>query len=447
MWESPVYKFEKKLQKASGKVVTEVITIDVTGSAPSMSEPGAYLEGVFKALTRGRNPKKTNILDFGAGKLRNTLFLLEQGFQVRAVEFPELASRMPQAHANWDAAENFPNFRKLIFPKDFYALKDKIDIALFVNVMNVMPLPIERLAALALCRQKMRARGLLYWINWKPASSDPMTYSEKNKLNDGWYRGEGREKKTFHAEWTKEEAFEMLIATGFSLSTTTEIETTSGSQSYVFEADEPILLDKSLNLAEIEQGKPKRNLEELIPEVQRTPLMKVYLEELETINPGQEGASKFHHVITRVIAGVFDDELKNPEMGAPVNGNLGYVDVKFKNRNQPGFFKNLKELHDLKCPSIWVECKNYNEDLANPEFDQLSGRLDNPERGQVGILACRKIVDRARVLEHCRAKFRIRKCLIVLDDKDFVKLVKLKLAGGEHTVTDYMEMKVDEIID
>src|SRR2546422_758021 len=350
MWESPVYKFAKKRPRASGKVATEVITIDVTGSAPTMPGPGAYLEGVFSALTQGRNPKKTSILDFGAAKLRNTLFLLDAGYQVRAVEFPELASRM------------------------------------------------------------------------------------------------GRERKTFHAEWTKDEAYEMLSATGFSRSTTIDIEPSS-SQSYVFSADRPILLNNFLKLAEVERGGLKRDPNTVLPEVQRIPLMKAYLEELETVGPGQAGASKYHHITTRLIAGVFDDQLKNPEMEAPIGGNLGYVDVKFKNRNEPGFFKNVKELHDLKCPSVWVECKNYNEDIGNPEFDQLSGRLDNPERGQLGILTCRKIIDRKKVLEHCQEKFKIRKCLIVLCDKDLIQLVKLKFAGGEDTVDDFMEEKLDEIID
>jgi len=446
MWESPVYKFAKKRPRASGKVATEVITIDVTGSAPTMPGPGAYLEGVFSALTQGRNPKKTSILDFGAAKLRNTLFLLDAGYQVRAVEFPELASRMARAQENWEKAGTYPNFRKIVFPKDFYALKDKIDIALFVNVMNVIPIPNERLVALALCRKKMREGGLLYWLNWKPASSDPKTYAEKNSINDGWYRGVGRERKTFHAEWTKDEAYEMLSATGFSRSTTIDIEPSS-SQSYVFSADRPILLNNFLKLAEVERGGLKRDPNTVLPEVQRIPLMKAYLEELETVGPGQAGASKYHHITTRLIAGVFDDQLKNPEMEAPIGGNLGYVDVKFKNRNEPGFFKNVKELHDLKCPSVWVECKNYNEDIGNPEFDQLSGRLDNPERGQLGILTCRKIIDRKKVLEHCQEKFKIRKCLIVLCDKDLIQLVKLKFAGGEDTVDDFMEEKLDEIID
>lgn len=98
MWESPVYTFAKKIRD-DGK--TENLVVDVTGSAPSMSAPGDILEGVFGVLTAGKSPKKTKILDIGAAKLRNTLYLLEKGFQVYAVEFEELGKRMPQAKANW----------------------------------------------------------------------------------------------------------------------------------------------------------------------------------------------------------------------------------------------------------------------------------------------------------------------------------------------------------
>lgn len=446
MWESPIYKFERKREKDTGKVIKEEIIIDVTGSAPRMSDPGDYLKGVLKELLKGKKPEETIIIDFGAAKLRNTLYLLKKGYKVFAVEFPELAERMPQAKSNWKKAEKkYPNFRKLIFPKDFCSLEEKADVVLLINVLNVMPVPIERLIALTLCRTKIKDGGLLYWLNWKPSPANPEVYSELNSLNDGWYKGKGREKKTFHVEWTKEEAFEMLIATGFSHSETVEIDSTSGSQSYVFTADKPLLIDNSLKSIEVEQNKINNN--DLRTEIIKDSLLKLYLEELKTLKPGQENATKYRHIATRLLVGIFDNQLKNPEMEVPISEGLGRIDAKFKNRNEPGFFKNAKEMHDIKCPSIFMECKNYSEDIENPEFDQLSGRLDNPDRGQLGILACREIKNSAKVLKHCKEKMRGKKCLIVLEDKDFEELVKLKLGDKDKTVDDYMEKKLDNIID
>src|SRR3989442_10780892 len=60
MWESPVYKIKKRVH---GKLQFEEITIDVTGSAPSMEKPGDTLENVFARLTRKLKPQKTKILD------------------------------------------------------------------------------------------------------------------------------------------------------------------------------------------------------------------------------------------------------------------------------------------------------------------------------------------------------------------------------------------------
>ena len=118
-----------------------------------------------------------------------------------------------------------------------------------------------------------------------------------------------------------------------------------------------------------------------------------------------------------------------------------------KNRNVQGFFKNLKDLHDIKCPSVFAECKNYTEDIGNPEFDQLSGRLDKPDRGQFGFLVCREIKDKGRVIKHCKEKLSGKKCLLVLSDNDLISMVKLKMKEGETAVDDYLEKKLDEIID
>ena len=93
MWESPIYKFKVDM---SGK--QETILLDVTGSAPNFNTPGKQLEGTFDELLRGLEPSKTKILDFGAAKLRNTIYLLEKGFIVYSCEFDDLFKRSKQAH-------------------------------------------------------------------------------------------------------------------------------------------------------------------------------------------------------------------------------------------------------------------------------------------------------------------------------------------------------------
>jgi len=337
MWETPIYRFERKRIGTNGKTTKQLITIDVTDSAPTMDGPGIYLEGVFDSLLKGKKPRDTNILDFGAGKMRNTLFLLEQGYQIYSAEFPELPGRKPQAKTCWDRLEEYPNFKKLIFPRDFYKLKKEMDVVLLINVLNVMPVPEERLVALALCRRRMKEGGLLFLLNWRPASSDPNKYNDQSTLNDGWFCGKGHKVKTFHVEWPKEEIMEMMAATGYSPCSTVEIEKTSGSQSYVFAADGPVILDNALAISEAEKGNPKYGPEMISQELQRPIILQEYLNELKTISSGKEESNRYKYLAMRMIAGIFENELKNPYAEASIDQGRGFIDIRFQNRNELGF--------------------------------------------------------------------------------------------------------------
>ena len=446
MWESPIYKIRKRTYDKNGKEKTEEITIDVTGSAPNMSEPGELLERVFQILTKDKNPKKTNILDVGAAKLRNTIYLLKKGFKVYSVEFPELYKRMNQAKTNLDLAKRYNNFKKLVFPKDFFKLKDKIDIALLINVTNVMPIPLERLILLALCREKLKENGLLLWYNWRDISSNPEKYTEATKINDGYFKGKGRKYKTFHGEWNKEHVFEILISSGFSHNKNIKLGNVSTNQAYVFSANSQILLQKSLDLEEIKRGGKKRDPKKIMEESSKLHFPSLYLKELKLTKPGKEEAKKFHQLSTRLLATIFDYQLKNPTVEKEINERRGRIDIKFQNKNQPGFFKNIKDLRDIKCPSVFVECKNYTYDIRNPEFAQLADRL-NKIRGMLGILVCRMITDKEKVIKHCQDRLKDDKYIIVLDDDDMEKLVKLKIEEGNEAIDDFMENKINEIVD
>lgn len=89
MWKTPIYKFKTEID---GK--KQEIFIDVTGSAPNFKEPGKQLEGTFEVLLKDLDPEKTKILDFGAAKLRNTIYLLKKGFTVYSCEFDDLFGRV-----------------------------------------------------------------------------------------------------------------------------------------------------------------------------------------------------------------------------------------------------------------------------------------------------------------------------------------------------------------
>ena len=184
MWESPVYKFITKVNETRKEIF-----IDVTGSAPSFNEPGKQLEGCFNVLLKGMKPSTTTILDFGAAKLRNTIYLLKKGYKVHACEFEDLFKRSQQANDFLTIARSNKNFKNLVFPDGFITSTLKFDVILLINVLNIMPVPLERLCVSYLCKEKLKKNGKLFWYT----QHGTYDYSDAvAELNDGIVTGKGR---------------------------------------------------------------------------------------------------------------------------------------------------------------------------------------------------------------------------------------------------------------
>jgi hypothetical protein len=255
MWESPIYKFKTEVNGDKKEIL-----IDVTGSAPNFSVPGKQLEGSFGVLLSGLDPKKTKILDFGGAKLRNTLYLLKKGYTVYACEFDDLFKRSKQAVEYLDECKKFKNFKKLVFPKDFVDFEDEFDVILLINVLDIMPVPIERLCVLALCREKMKEGGRLLWY------TQHGTYSKEDAVTllfDGLVTGKGRTYNMFYRDVTRKEIHDMLQSTGFSYNKAFKFPMSGTNQAYMFNADGPILVDSTLGLIAQLKRRNKSKLERI----------------------------------------------------------------------------------------------------------------------------------------------------------------------------------------
>ncbi len=450
MWESPIYKFKTEIK---GK--KKEIFIDVTGSAPNFKVPGKQLEGSFAVLLSGLEPSKTKILDFGGAKLRNTLHLLKGGFTVYACEFEDLFKRSKQAEELLKECKTFSNFKQLVFPNDFVDFEDEFDVVLLVNVLDVMPVPIERLCVLALCREKMKENGRLLWYTQHGA------YSKEDAvalLFDGLVTGKGRKFNMFYRDFTRKEIHDMLQSTGFSYNKNFKFPMSGSNQAYVFNADGPILVDSTLGLIAQLKKKTKTKLKEIerisgtdekkykaevpkrITKLEEINLLKQYSIELKKIKAGKKGASKYHQLIFNILKWVFETRLKSPKKEDPIADKTQRVDITFKNTVNKGFFNRLSEDYKLVCPNIFFECKNYNEDLKNPEFFQLRCRL-NKVRGQFGIIVCRQIIKKENYEKAQNDALKKEEYFIVLEDRDIVQMIKLKLDEKEDKLDDYIEDK------
>jgi len=446
MWESPIYKFERITDDPkTGNPKREIFAIDVTGSAPGMLVPGQQLENVFKLIAAGLKPENSKILDFGAAKLRNTLYLLKKGFHVYAVEFKKVYDR-PQGKEFLEKCEKYKNFHKVTFPDGFYKLNEKFDLILMINVLNVMPIFNERLCALALCWDKLKDNGHLLIYHMRAAASDPHKYSNTNKLNDGWLTARDRQLQNFYVEPSKREIFAMAKATGFSFDPSFKFTGLVGNNhSYVFKSENIILIEESLDLKGVRAGGEKHDPDKPIPEIELSSLLPLYVKELDKVEPGRGkgDAKKFHRLAARILAGVFDTQLGEPKIEVEVDEGLGRIDLVFENKMENGFFKRLQS--QINCPLISVECKNYQKDIENPEFDQLSGRL-KPQRGMFGMLVCRGVKDKSKIIQQCKTKLDKGEHIIVLCDDDLRNLVEAKLGEGDEAVDEYMSNKHNEIL-
>ena len=115
-------------------------------------------------------------------------------------------------------------------------------------------------------------------------------------------------------------------------------------------------------------------------------------------------------------------DLSAPKKEVPIHDKRKRIDIRYNNSAETGFFFILpNKLPHLTCPYIFVECKNYSGEVNNPELDQLSGRF-SPQRGRVGILACRNLDSEDGFIKRCADTYHDDRGLIIpLCDKDIVQ--------------------------
>ena len=114
-----------------------------------------------------------------------------------------------------------------------------------------------------------------------------------------------------------------------------------------------------------------------------------------------------------------------------IHGGRKRIDITFNNSSETGFFFTLPNKNAmLPCPFVFVECKNYTGEVANPELDQLSGRFSN-RRGRVGILACRTLDENDAFMKRCADTYEDDRGLIIpITDEDLnIALTKFPQQG------------------
>jgi len=146
------------------------------------------------------------------------------------------------------------------------------------------------------------------------------------------------------------------------------------------------------------------------------------LKKIKSIAPGKKEATTYENAIEELFSALFYPSLTSPTKQFPIHNGRKRIDIKYVNSASAGFFHWLG-MH-YPCSHIFIECKNYVSDIANPELDQMSSRF-SPSRGQIGLLVCRTLDDREKFIERCKdTAHDSRGYIIPIDDSDLEILIE-----------------------
>jgi len=167
---------------------------------------------------------------------------------------------------------------------------------------------------------------------------------------------------------------------------------------------------------------------------------------LDSIKPGNDAATQYHNLSIGLLEYIFYPELIYPVKEQEIHSGRKRIDISFSNAAREGIFHRLHNIHGFPCSYLMFECKNYTNDPANPELDQLSGRF-SPNRGRVGFLLCRNFSDKKLFIKRCNDTAKDdRGVIIPLDDEDVKTLIAAR-SGNQYSVIDkFLDDRLREIL-
>jgi len=171
------------------------------------------------------------------------------------------------------------------------------------------------------------------------------------------------------------------------------------------------------------------------------------ISKLASIPSGTAYASNYHNLIVGILELLLYPNLSSPKKEKEIHEGRKRIDITFNNSAETGFFFTLPNSNaTLPCPFIFVECKNYTGEVANPELDQLGGRFSN-RRGRVGILACRTLDRNIAFLKRCADTFEDDRGLIIpITDDDLNIALANFPEQGANALEQILANKYEQII-
>jgi len=152
-------------------------------------------------------------------------------------------------------------------------------------------------------------------------------------------------------------------------------------------------------------------------------------QKLQSIPPGAATANDYHEVIIGIVSFMFFPNLIYPNKEARINEGRKRIDITYTNGKESGLFYRVAIDQNIKANTVPVECKNYSDDIANAEFDQLLGRFDH-NRGKLGMLFYRASDNLTLVIARCRDAASSNLGIVLPIDDTFVLNVLEMISNG-----------------
>ncbi len=457
MWENPFYFFRIPYTDQYGEQKLQDFILDVTKSAWS-KEISHDLKKVLSILVgRDSDYKINSVLDFGSGKLNSVNYFINKGKNITVVEFKEILEKHSYLKAKIEKLENNKLFSKMDFPKPFINDQSKYDLCLLANVFPYMPVFLERLLVLQVLNEKIANNKYLLWYIMAN-STDYRKRERTNKfiLGDGMWSRDKEKHKTFYKYHPPYYITLLMHLSGFYFERKLKA---PSCDALLFKRTEYNLLKEIITYDSvsklinyqmvIENGELKLKTKfagEINPSIEDFNFFNLIKRCYNNLKPGKKDANYFKRLTAGVFQFLFFRQLKNMVIEDRIDEGRELVDITFQTTDSEGFFKKLKKrnLYDTKSPIIFIECKNIKDKLTNDEYQQIYGRLDD-ERGKFGVLICRDKKDEKEVFKQTKDRKK-QGYVIVLDDKDMLKLFKLRIEEGERAIDEFFEKKIKALL-
>ena len=166
---------------------------------------------------------------------------------------------------------------------------------------------------------------------------------------------------------------------------------------------------------------------------------------LSNIPEGKDYATAYHHLVLGACEFLFYPTLTNPKKEYGINEDRKRIDIVFYNTAKTGIFNEICNRFKISLNLLMIECKNYSKDIANPELDQMAGRLSY-DKGMFGIIFCRHLYNEHLFIQREQDTYKAEnKIIIHITDDRLIQLLNIHKDFFDNAYEELISKWIDEV--